>query len=249
MLRVARVPGGIASTVVLVLLAAGLARAGSAAGPAASPITAALPDAYLADHAQDKKCKDFLEPIWVSFLTYAAATVGDEWTVVTNSPTVCKLATTTAEKIRDYLPANDGGGPPLTISGIESYAKLVGRGTTDDPISAKHAPAGWKCFALPSVWGALAWSYAALDHSGVPGDPEFAQASGPSAGAGYCVKGAKFDASGIWHGGTYFWWAPDTTTCRGRYKLKEIPDPDNPGQTKSPPFPPTLFGDYTPQSC
>lgn len=234
--------------VVALALAAGVVGAGPAAPAtrATSPIAAALPASYLAGSTQAKPCKDFLEPIWVSWLSYAGATVGDEWSLVASSPTLCTLAAATAGTMLDYLPANDGAG--ASIPDMQTYAIRVGRGTDDDPIG-KHVPKGWQCYALPSFWGASAWSYATLDRSGTPGDKEFAVSSGPAAGAGYCVSGAKSDQGGHWHGGKFFWWAPDTSTCQRRYKLKDIPDPKNPGETTNPPYPAAVWGDYQLLSC
>jgi hypothetical protein len=211
-----------------------------------NPVAAALPATYIADYARAKPCKRFLEPIWVSWLSYASATVGDQWAVVASSPKLCSLAATTGNNLASELPFHDGTG--YALIDMQGYAITVGRGTTDDPIG-KHVPAGWRCFALPSFWGALAWSYASLDHAGVPADKEFAPASGAAAGAGYCERGARFDAQGRWHGGDFFWWSPDTASCQRRYKLKEIDDPKNPGQKTNPPYPPKLWGDYGLQSC
>ncbi len=227
---------------VLMLSSAGAAHAGTS-----SPVAAALPGTYLADYAsRGRACRRFLEPYWVSWLSYASASVGDEWVVTASSPKLCGLAAATGGTLVESLPFHDGTG--YALIDMQGYAITVGKGTTDDPI-AKHAPRGYKCFALPSFWGALAWSYAEISHAGVPSDNEFAPSSGPAAGAGYCESGASYDAAGRWHGGKFFTWAPKTSSCLRRYKIRETPDSEDPGESSPPPYPPEIWSDYDQVPC
>ena len=108
----------------------------------------------------------------------------------------------------------------------------------------RPAGASWKCTLLPSFWGDVGWQ---LQH-GSPSDGALAAASGPAAGAGLCVTGST-KKGGKYQGGQFFTWAPDTVTCRAHYRLKSIPDPNNPGETTNPPFPAELWGDYKHVAC
>lgn len=233
----------------LALVAAASARAPAALGKtAANPVAASQPGSYIASHTRRaRECKGFFEPPWVSWLSYASATVGDEWRVTANSSRLCGLARRLAQKLIDAAPYDDGAG--LVETHMLAYGLHVGRGIVDLPIGAHKTPRGYRCFALPSFWGALAWSYARRNHAGAPKPEEFAPASGPAAGAGYCAIGARLDAQAQWRGGKFFTWGPDTADCKRHYKLKEIPDPKNPGETTNPPFPAQLWGDYELVSC
>ncbi len=172
---------------------------------------------------------------WVNWTTYAAGAASDKWVVSVSKGKMksCQLAKHTATNLVDSLPFEDGSG--FKKINWQGYAITVGEGRSDDPIG-HDVPSGWKCFALPSIWGTEAWYYAELGHLGVPNDEAFGPASGPTAGGGYCESGAHFDASGVWHGGTFFSWVPDTQTCGRRYKLKETPVPDQPGEVTYPAY-------------
>jgi hypothetical protein len=110
-------------------------------------------------------------------------------------------------------------------------------------------PAGrtWQCLVLPSFWGENAWTLAGVaHHKGSPLPSDFAGASGPAAGAGFCQLGRLSFAK---KGTTFFSWAPNTSSCQAYYKLKEVPDPNNAGQTTNPEFPARMWDDYQQLPC
>ena len=102
---------------------------------------------------------------------------------------------------------------------------------------------------LPSLWGRQALDLARLAHHGSPQDADFAAASGPAAGGGYCETHGKRDKHGQWTGGRFFSWSPDTQTGKVHSRLKDIPDPNHHGQTTNPPFPSNVWGDHDRVSC
>ncbi len=239
------------SVVVATLMLGGIGSLGTAVaiGHAAgdSGITQSLPSDYIADYGhRAKPCRGLITPPWVSWLSYASATVSDEWRVYASSATLCTMARNTADAVITAAPFNDGAGHALTLMlafGLHHHSA----GLQEAP-----RPAGrrWTCGVLPSFWGQQAWDLARIAHHiGSPLPSDFAAASGAAAGAGYCETQAKLDSASRWRGGKFFSWAPDTLSCQIRYQLKEIPDPNNPGQTTSPPFPSELWGDYDRSSC
>jgi hypothetical protein len=192
------------------------------------PFLLALPDHYISGFAaKAKECQDEnFSHTWIEWNSYVIARVGARWSVVSSNPTNCKLALSTSDTLIRRLPFGDGSG--FTKLDWQGYALSVGLGVQDHPIG-HNVPSGWKCFALPSWWGADAWSFARLAHKGAPADDEFAVAAGITAGAGYCVSGGKRTKNRMWKGSKFFAWSPrpgvGTQTC---WDLKEIPDPQDP---------------------
>lgn len=224
-----------------------LAGASAAAGGVSSTfVRASVVGTYIANYgARAKACTDLVTPIWVSWLSYAEATVSDQWRVYASSKKLCTLARATAYAAIDRTQYGDGAGQTLSVmidyAMHHHYASL----------EAAPKPAGksWACGILPAYWGQNAYDLAAIDGHGSPTEDDFAAAAGPAAGAGYCEKGAKHNSQAQWTGGKFISWAPDTTTCKVAYKLKTIPDPDNPEDVTNPPFPADLWSDYDKRAC
>jgi hypothetical protein len=226
-----------------------------AAAVVAAPAQAAIdlntpgsqPSDYISNYGgRAKPCPGLVTPPWVSWLTYSNATVSDEWLVYASSKQLCSVARRTADNAISELPFDDGAAQNLTLMlayGLHRHGLHAG-------LAPRPAGRSWKCLYLPSFWGESAWDNARLsNHKGAPLPEDFAQASGPAAGAGLCTTGTHFDPHVKLAGGKFFTWAPDTTSCRRRYVLKEIPDPNNPGETTNPAFPANLWGDYDRKSC
>ena len=225
------------------LLGDGSAHAG---GVSSTFVRASVVGTYIADYgARAKPCAELVTPDWVSWLSYAEATVGDQWRVYASSTKLCKLARSTAYAAIFRAPYGDGAGQKL--SDMIDFAMRHHNPSLE--VGPKPAGKSWACGILPAYWGQNAYDLAAIDGHGTPNEDDFAAAGGPAAGAGYCEKGGKPNKQAQWKGGKFFSWAPDTTACQILYKLKNIPDPNNPGQTTNPPFPPTLWGDYDRATC
>jgi hypothetical protein len=237
-----------AGAALALLLALAVQALPAAAQPGKPSILAASPRAYIANWAQRaKSCSDLTSSTWTSWTTYAEATVGHEWMVTVSRKVGCDFAKVASDRLIESLPFNDGAG--FRKTDWQGYALKVGEGRTDDPIGHDRPP-GWKCFALPSAWGAAAWQAAEAQHSGAPNDESFGPASGPAAGAGYCVTGAGFDSKGLWHGGRFFTWAPDGQVCRARYHLKETPVPEQTFEVTYPSYGNAqIWSDYERQPC
>ena len=210
-------------------------------------IAQSLPSDYIANYGhRAKSCHGLITPPWVSWLSYANVTVTDEWRVYASSAALCKLARGTADAVIFDAPFHDGAGGALTP--MLAFALHHHSASLAD--APRPAGRSWACGVLPSFWGQSAWDLARLaKHTGAPQPSDFAAASGPAAGAGYCERGAKLDSTAKWKGGKFFSWSPDTLSCQRRYKLKDVPDPNNPGETTNPPFPAALFGDYDAVGC
>ncbi len=195
------------------------------------PEILALPGHYIANYATTvKECQAqaLSSPTWTGWNSYAAGMVGSYWTIASTRPSLCRFAKSTAKIMIDHLPFHDG--TSIYKLDWQGYATVVGLGIQDHPI-AHNVPKGWKCFALPSWWGASAWSFARLKHVAAPGPDEFEVASGVAAGAGYCEQGGKRGTNRQWSGGSYFSWNPGASepTYDACFDLKEIPDPKHPG--------------------
>jgi hypothetical protein len=242
--RRGRVAGALFATVVTLSATAFLGGVASAAPSTAT--TQALVGTYIANYGhRAKPCHGLITPPWVSWLSYADATVSDEWRVYASSTSLCKLADNQAYAVISDAPHNDGAGQVL--SNMLAYATQVQTAVLHE--AGKPAGHAWSCAVLPSLWGRQALDLARLAHHGSPEDSDFAGAAGTAAGAGYCETRGKRDKQGQWTGGKFFSWSPDTLTCKVRYTLKEIPDPNDPGQTTNPPFPSNLWGDYDRAGC
>ena len=178
-------------------------------------------------------------------MSYSDATISDEWQVYASSSSLCRLADNQADATIFDAPYDDGAGSVLTR--MLAFANRH----TSALLHKAGKPAGraWSCAVLPSFWGRQALDLAHLAHHGSPEDSDYAAASGPAAGAGYCESRGKRNKHGQWSGGQFMYWTPDTQTCKVHYTLKDIPDPNNPGQTTNPPFPSNLWGDYDRVSC
>jgi hypothetical protein len=218
---------------------------GKSAGDPA--ITQSLPGDYIANYGRRAKaCHGLITPPWLSWLSYASVTVSDKWRVYASSLALCKMAEGTADATITAAPFHDGAGKTMTLMlafGLHHHSASL-------EVAPRPAGRRWTCGVLPSFWGQQAWDLARLaHHSGAPLPSDFAVASGAAAGAGYCELKAKLDSTARWSGGKFFSWTPDTLSCEARYKLKDIPDPNHPGETINPPFPAELFGDYDSVSC
>ena len=236
----------VVASVVLLAAGIGLSASPAAMGKAPTGVVASLPGSYIVNYGhRAKACRGLITPPWVSWLSYASAKVSDEWRVYASSTALCSLARNTADAVIFDAQYDDGAGQVLS--------RMLSFGLHHHSASRTAAPrpagGSWKCDVLPSFWGQQAYDLARLAHR--PGGPlpgDFAAASGPAAGAGFCDTKTKA-SNGRVSGGSFFSWAPNTGTCKRSYKLKEIPDPNNPGETKNPPFPSALWGDYDLVSC
>jgi hypothetical protein len=210
-----------------------------------------VPGHYIANWPQRAQgCGGFLNPSFVTWTSYAGATVGSHWLVLASQTSLCKQAKKVGKKLIQSIQAKDGAS--FSRIDMQAYALLVGQqGISDDPIHHSNGvPRGWECFALPSEWGVDSWELARLASVGAPSEYEFAGASGAAAGAGYCVSGARSDPRGRWHGGNFISWAPNSTDCSNYYKLTEIPDPNFPGQFTVPPYSEAqIWGSYEELPC
>jgi hypothetical protein len=214
-----------------------------------------IPGHYITNYAKVAHlCPNVTGYAWASWITYASATLGTEWVSTASSDTLCPFAAKSINPLIDHMLFRDGtvsNGPPKENQ--ESWARAIqeaSRSPTGAPSVSRNVPAGWKCFALQSFWGMTAWSAALRVHSGSPGNDQWAPATGPAAGAGFCVKGGKKDATGAWKGGQFFTWAPDTRTCKTRFKLHEEEDPANPGDVKYKSYAEVrMWDDYDRKSC
>jgi hypothetical protein len=218
------------------------------AAPGKPSILAASPGNYIASWKQRaRRCEDLTSVPWTDWTTYAGATVGNEWAITASNTKLCPFTANTADRLIESLNFNDGAG--FKKIDWQGYALTVGEGRTDDPIG-HDKPKGWQCFALPSIWGTVAWQYAELGNLGTPNDEAFGPASGTAAGGGYCVTGASSDAKGDWHGGKFVTWIPDGLKCKRRYHIKETPAPDDPLEVTFPSYGDVqIWGDYELRSC
>jgi hypothetical protein len=225
-----------------------LASQALAAPPGKPSILAATPSSYISGWKQRaRRCGDLTASPWTDWTTYAQAEVGNEWVITASSSKSCDFAKSSADRLIESLPFNDGAG--FQKIDWQGYAITVGEGQTDDPIG-HDKPRGWRCYALPSAWGAVAWQYAELGHLGTPNAEAFGPASGPAAGGGYCVTGAHADAKGDWHGGSFLTWSPDGLACRQRYRLRETPDPQDPDEMTFPSYSDAqIWGGYERLPC
>jgi hypothetical protein len=211
------------------------------AAPAqAGTVAPSIPAHYINNYpTRAKRCRDLVTPPWVKWLSYANAYVSDEWVVAASSKQLCDVARRTSDAVIFDAPNNDGA--------LQSLSDMIGYARNHHTPFTRRGPkpagASWKCTLLPSFWGEVAWGL----QSG-PTDAALAGASGAAAGAGFCEKGAAH-TRGEYSGGQFFSWAPDTLTCKVHYRLKTIPDPNNPGETTNPAFPANLWGDYDRLSC
>ncbi len=230
-----------ALTFVLVVAAGAVPTTASAA---TSLTRAALPSTYLASYSKAKACSDLITPPWVSWLSYASARVGDEWRVYASSKSLCKTARATADNVISEAPHDDGAGQNL--SNMLAWGH---RAAPQTLAGLKPAGKSWKCERLPSFWGRQAADLAESAHQGLT-EQAFAAASGVAAGAGFCETKAKLTSKKQYKGGSFFAWAPNTSTCQRAYRLKEVPDPAFPGETKPiSGFPAALWSDYDRQAC
>lgn len=245
--------GAGAACALAVFVALGTPAQGVAGPPTTgASLSAAVPGTYFTDYKQKaKQCSDMSSAVWTSWTTYTSAQVGYEWQVTKGGKVGCTFAKKWADRLIESLPFNDGTG--LQKIDWQGYAITVGdKGTSDDPIGHDRPP-GWKCYALPSEWGVLAWHYAELGGIGVPNDEAFAPSQGAAAGGGYCVTGARFDGQGDWSGGSFFTWVPDILRCRAAYKLHEREEPAEPEPGEEPAYPSyaqaQIWGSYDRASC
>jgi hypothetical protein len=233
----------------LTLLGASWAAFGASPAPAApASLRASEPLNYIANYdARVKPCRGFVDPVFVTWNSYAELQGGQGWIVRTSSKKLCKLAHHTGQILLDDRPFNDGAGG--IKSDMEGYALHVGAGSTDERIKKRGVPRGMKCFGLPSQWGTEVWQFAEK-FGGTPGS-EFAQASGIAAGAGYCVDAAAKSKAGMWVKTPFIDWTPDPASCTNRWRLHQDPDPNNPGELLPPPSyaDAQLFGSYDEESC
>jgi hypothetical protein len=211
---------------------AGLLAPPAGAKPSAKPsLAAALPGTYIASYKKARSCKDMVDAPWINWLTYAQGKVSDEWALTYGGRKAsCGLAKSASRRLIESRGFADGAG--FAKIDWQGYAMTVGdKGTGDEPIG-RSAPPGWKCFALPSQWGTSAWTYAEIGGLGAPDEYAFSGATGSTAGGGFCVTGAKAGAGGVWHGGSFLAWQPDTRTCGAAYLLRQNEDagPEEPEQ-------------------
>jgi hypothetical protein len=208
------------------------------------PYQWAQPQFFVKDFGtRAKLCDDLKSSPWVSWLSYAIAKVSDEWDVYASDTTLCPLAQKTAAAIISHAaPNKDGAGEAIYY--MFSYA--LHHHFPGGLYAPKPAGRTWSCAVLPSFWGQNAWSVGRGVNHITPDHGDFAGASGPAAGAGYCQLGK---ISLLTTSAPFFSWAPDTLTCQSYYKLKEVPDPNNPGQTTNPEFPAKMWDDYQKLPC
>jgi hypothetical protein len=215
------------------------------------PEVLALPVHYLSGFTtRARECQDqSFSHTWIEWLSYAEAHVGARWSVVSSDTANCRLALSTADTMIHSLPFHDGSS--FSKLDWQGYALRVGLGVQDHPIG-HYVPSGWKCYALPSWWGADAWALARLAHKAAPSDAEFGPASGITAGGGYCVNGGKRNSKRLWKDSKFFAWEPrpgvGEQTC---WDLKTVPDPQDPknqlpiaGYSNA-----QVFGDYDQVAC
>jgi hypothetical protein len=183
-----------------------------------------IPGHYLPHYNQRaKKCSDLsrFSPgtgVWVNWLSYANATVSDEWVITASSKTLCDTARKTSHTVIQDQVAGDDGASFTNLTDMINYAYRRLPWIFRAP---KPAGRSWHCELLPSFWGESART---LGHD-VVNDQTLAAASGAAAAAGFCAKRTNGSVA-------FFTWAPDTTTCKIHYRLKEVPDPNFPGSTK-----------------
>jgi hypothetical protein len=217
------------------------------------PVSYAIPGHYIVGYSTVAKvCTDMTGMAWANWLTYAVAIVGNEWIITSNSSKLCTYAAKAAHALIPTITSFHDGGASHSKRDQQGYALLAGlaKGNMDKRIIHGNLPAGWKCFALQSLWGLMAWNYAVQSNVGQPGDDQWAPASGPNAGAGYCESGGTLVAPGAWKGGRFFTWAPDTRTCKAHYKLKDEPDPNHSGDVIHKSYAEAnFFADYDRISC
>ena len=153
-------------------------------GRGASGTALSLPGSFIANYGhRAKPCRDLVTPPWVSWISYANGTIGDQWRVYATSSALCRVARITSDAVISDAPYDDGAGQVLTR---QLAFALHHHGPR---LSTAPRPAGrrWSCEVLPSLWGQQAWDLARLaHHPGAPQPSDFAAASGPAAGAGFC---------------------------------------------------------------
>jgi hypothetical protein len=207
-----------------------------------TPIALSIPGHYIANYKQRaKKCSDLSAFPWVNWLTYQGGAVSGEWVVAASSKPLCDTARKTSRAVIRKAPDGDGA----SYSNLSDMINYAHRTKPFQLLAPKPAGASWKCAVLPSFWGETARTVG----DGAVDDQALAGAAGAAAGAGYCEKGATRN-KGVYKGGEFFSWTPDTVTCKLRYRLKEVPDPNFPGSTKPiSGFPAQLWGDYDQVPC
>ena len=167
---------------------------------------------------------------WVRWQTYAAGFVGSRFATVASRGKLCALARSAGKRALVVSKAGWTRDPfPAT-----QVVKARGR---EESIDA-GAPAGWRCYALPSQWGLHAAQLAA--QAGEPfnvGSGAFGAAQGLVNQFGYCVSGRAsrdVDGDGKWHGGEFVAWGPSIARCDMQLALRGEEDKD--GSTIYPPF-------------
>jgi hypothetical protein len=219
-------------------------------------IGATTPETFIVNYGQRAKpCADLSSPTFTTWITYASATVGNDWFVRSSNTKNCSLAGQTARRVIPAVPGNDGT-PDNSQINMQSYALLVGAHgqaghAPDLKIPRGIVPRGFRCFSLSSQWSESAWPIAQAIGAGVPNTPAFAQASGAAAGAGFCVSGARLNkATATFRGGTFFAWGPNPLNCVRAYRIKQMDDPNSPGDTIDvSPFDAQLWGTYDQVGC
>lgn len=236
-------------------MVSGTTFAANAAAVSAPNIAAADPAHYIADYARSKPCSGFFGPSFTTWITYADGTVGQDWIVRSSSKKNCQLAEQTARRVIPAVPGNDGT-PDNSQINMQSYALLVGAHgqaghAPDLKISKGIVPRGFRCFSLSSQWSESAWFVAQQMGIGVPNTAAFSQASGVTAGAGFCESRARLNkATATFRGGTFFAWLPNPLDCARMYRIQEKPDPSSPGDTiPVSPSDAQLWGTYDQVGC
>lgn len=194
------------------------------AGAATPGKDSPTPDAYLVGFARrGVDCTPWRDRTWVSWQTYVAGRTGDRWRGAASARGLCALARTVGRRAV----------APRLVAGLRFPEALAvaanGRAIRLDNV----APAGWRCYQLPTQWSLSAYAQA-RDPSGDLEDA-YGAAAGLAAPFGYCVSGARRQGS-RWSGGRFLTFGPDAGDCVVRLRLFGRPDPASPGSETFPPF-------------
>jgi hypothetical protein len=205
-------------------------------------VAPSIPGSYIKSYGQRaKRCSELDAPGWVRWVTYSAAFESHDWVVAASSKKLCHDARRTSLDL--IYEASDHDGAGQNLDDMINFA--AGHNNPSTRRAPKPFGPSWKCTILPSFWGRVAWH---IGHGHVSNDA-LSGATGAAAGAGFCEQGA-IRKNGKYVGGQFFSWIPDSVTCNIFYRLKQVPDPNFPGETKpASPFPANLWGDYDQLPC
>lgn len=184
----------------------------------------AVPQDYIIGFAKrGVDCAKWRGRTWASWQTYASGRSGDRWVSVASARGLCGTAQATGRRAV----------APRAAAGLRFPEALAAASNGRVVKLDNAAPAGWRCFRLPTQWSLSAYAQAE-DPSGEL-DAAYAATNGLAAPFGFCVSGARRSGK-RWAGGRFFSFGPDAGDCLVRLKLLGTPDPAGQGADTFPSY-------------